>query len=255
MIVSHVWNEAGIFTRSWVDTAENFTQFLHLTFPGDKLQPIRDAIDNHYPSASYGNQKARLRKVLQDSTFVCNTRQLYDAYKGKIYVMQYNFPPATHGSDLLASTWHSGVDVADLLKAFIRNVPEIVVNIIESVVVPFATIYERYFASHALHGDPNEFNNRHSISWEISDDDGTTITNALKAGLISNSENPFFSIDSDLESATTNCDFWNKVAKDIDDLYTVDDSFGDDSDNPDGLLGLQVQDPKREAGGSVMAEL
>lgn len=245
LIVSHVWNEAGIFVRPWVDTSKAFTEFLNLAFPGTKLQRIRDAIENHYPAAGppfFGNQQARLRKVLQDSTFVCNARQLYEAYKGKTYIMQYNMPPGTHGSDLLASTWHQGVDIADLINSFVNNLPSAVVSVIESIIVPFATTYQRYFAAHALYGDPNTLNTRNAVTWDVAKDDGDTIDNALKASLLSYGDKPFFNIGPDLESTATNCDFWTQVAGEINNLYKVAEKSEDDSDGSDGLFGLQVQE-------------
>lgn len=65
LIVSHVWNEAGIFVRPWVKTPTAFTEFLNLVFPGEKLQSIRESIEDRYPSAGppfSGDQQARLRK-------------------------------------------------------------------------------------------------------------------------------------------------------------------------------------------------
>ena len=112
LIVSHVWNEAGLFIPDSIKTPAAFTDFLKSVFPGDKMQKIRDSIEARYPSRGppfFGNQQDRTRKLVQDSTFVCNSRQLYDAYKGKTYVMQYNMLPAFHGSDLLASSCHRGL--------------------------------------------------------------------------------------------------------------------------------------------------
>ncbi|KAL8666304.1 MAG: hypothetical protein Q9202_001573 [Teloschistes flavicans] len=247
LIVSHVWNEAGIFVRPWVKTPTAFTEFLNLVFPGKKLQSIRESIEDRYPSAGppfSGDQQARLRKVLQDSTFVCNTRQLYQAYKGKTYVLQYNLPPAIHGSDLLASTWHQGVDVADLIHSYMKDLPAVIAGIIETVIVPFAIKYQHYFAGHALYGDPNALIRPKWATWEVAKDDGTTIDNALKASLLSTGgEDPFFSTGPDLESTSTNCDFWTKVAGEINSLSKVADKSKDDSDGSGGPFGLRIQEP------------
>ena len=124
-----------------------------------------------------------------------------------MYVLQYKFPPTTHGSDLLALSWHEGVDIADLIKSFIKSVPDTITAVIQSTIISFATRYQPYFAAHALDGDPNGLKTPHSVTWEIFNDDGTTINNALKAGLLSTGRSPFFSIGPDYRSATTNCDF------------------------------------------------
>ena len=243
LIVSHVWNEAGIFVRPWVNTSDAFTAFLNLAFPGNELSGIRENIEGRYPATGppfLGDQQSRLRKVLQDSTFVCNTRQLYDAYKGKTYVMQYNMPPGTHGSDLLASTWHDGVDIADLINSFVKNFPSELVDIMRSIIVPFALKYQKYFAAYAANGDPNALNGYNSEFWEIAKDDGNTIQNALKADLLYVNRG-FFSKGSDLESASTNCEFWTSVAKKIGEINEVAEKPDDKSDGSDVLFGLQVQ--------------
>lgn len=258
MIVSHVWNEAGIFVRSWVKKPQDFTRFLNLAFPGDKIQTIREAIEKQYPSRGhpfYNNQQDRLRKVLQDSTFVCNTRQLYEAYKGKTYVVRYDFPPATHGSDLLASSWHQGVDVSDLIKSFIEDLPDAFVGVLQAIISPFASSYQRYFAAHALNGDPNGLNanRRNAVNWELSSDDEGVIENALKAALISPGKNPFFSLTVDRESSTENCDFWTDIARQIGELYTVEKNLEDDSDGSEALFGLKIQGPGTDS--PIMPEL
>ncbi len=77
LIVSHVWNEAGIFIDKSITTPAAFTNFLKSVFPGDKMQKIRDSIETRYHSKGYPfycNQQERVRKVTQDSTVVCNSR-------------------------------------------------------------------------------------------------------------------------------------------------------------------------------------
>ena len=258
MIVSHVANETGIFERSWVKRPKDFTQFLNLAFPGEKMQTIREAIEKQYPSRGdpfWGNQRYRLRKVLQDSTFVCNTRQLYEAYKGKTYVLRYTFPPASHGSDLLASSWHQEIDIADLIKSFIENVEDGFVEALQPIIYSFASLYQRYFAAHALNGDPNGLNGnrRHATNWELSSDDRGVNENALQAALIAPGSNPFFGLGVDRESSTGNCEFWTDIARQIGELDTVEKNLGDDSDGSDGLFGSKIQGPGTDS--QIMREL
>lgn len=248
LIVSHVWNEAGIFIKKAIDTPTAFTNFVKSVFPGDKMQKIRDSIEARYPSAGppfLGDQQARVRQVVQDSTFVCNSRQVYDAYKGKTYVLKYDFPPATHGSDLLAASYHRGLAVGDLLKSYIKDLPEPIVNVLEAVITPFAQRYQRYFGGHAVSGDPNEFNYGRYEKWEIANDDDGTINNALKATLLSFDDTPFFNVGKDLESTAKICDFWKEVAQEIGNLYIGENSSGDESGVFNGLFGVQVQDPEK----------
>ena len=190
---------------------------------------------------------------MQDSTFVCNSRQLYDAYKGKTYVMQYNFPPAFHGSDLLASSYHQGIDVAALVKSYMDDVEDFFIDLLQNVIYAFGTRYQRYFASHALSGDPNTLSNYGSPNWQIAQDDEGLIGKVLKAGLLGTSANPFFSVGVDRESSAVDCDFWKQVAQEIGNLYIEENSFGDESGILKGLSGMQVQKP--EKGTPVISDL
>ena len=248
LVVSHVWNEAGIFVKKSIDSPTAFTNFLKSVFPGDKMQKIRDSIEARYPSAGspfFGNQQARVRQVVQDSTFVCNSRQVYDAYKGKTYVLKYDFPPATHGSDLLAASYHQGLAVGDLLKSYITNIDKNTMTVLEAIIPPFAQRYQRYFGGHALSGDPNQLQFGSHETWEIADDDDGIINNALKATLLSFDNTPFFDVGKDLESTANICDFWKEVAQEIGNLYIGENSFGDESGVFNRLFGVQVQDPEK----------
>ena len=256
LIVTHVWNEAGILVKPWIKTAADFTEFLKSAFPGDKMQKIRDSIEARYPAKGapfYGKQQARVRQVLQDSTFTCNSRQLYDAYKGKTYVMQYNVPTATHGSDLLASCYHRGLDVVPLAKSYIDDLAEATLQLLQAIISYFATTYQRYFAAHALSGDPNTLNEPNARKWQLASDDGDEIDNALKAGLIVHGRTPFFEVGYDRENSAETCNFWNGIAQEIGNLYTGENSSGDESGVFDKFFGVQVQEP--EKGIPVIPEL
>ena len=244
LIVSHVWNEAGIFVQPWVNTTKAFTAFLNSAFPGPELTSLRASIETQYPAKGppfLGDQQSRLRKVLQDSTFVCNSRQLYNAYKGKTYVLQYNMPPGFHGADLLASCWQGHVDVADLIKAFMTDVPLVIAHLLGEIIVPFAFHYQRYFASHALFGEPNQLKLKNAVQWDLSQDDGKMVDNALKAGLLSGGSNPFFNIGVDAESSSDNCDFWNGVADQIDTIFGKGEKSESTPSDVNNFLGLKSQ--------------
>jgi hypothetical protein len=138
------------------------------------------------------------------------------------------------------------VDVADLIKSFIKHIPDGLVEFIKYLIVPFATSYQQYIAAHALTGNPNYLSTRNSVNWDVSKDDGTTIDNALQAGLLPNSGNPFFSVRSDGETTATICDFWSNVAQEIGKLDVGATNSEDHMDGHDKPLNLQVQDPRKE---------
>lgn len=245
LIVSHVWNEAGIFIPKSITTPTAFTNFLKSVFPGDKMQKIRDSIEARYPSAGFKNQQDRVRKVMQDSTFVCNSRQVYDAYKGKTYAMTYQFPPGWHGSDLLPACYHQGLPVKDLLKSYLVDVDDFLIDILRDVIDYLGKTYQRYFGSHAMSGDPNEHAAIDSEKWQIATDDEGTIKNALLTTLLTVDSTPFFDVRKDPEMSSKSCDFWKGVAQEIGNLYALEDSSGDKSGVFEGVFGMQVQDPEK----------
>lgn len=100
LVLSHNFDEASMFLAKWVETKEDFTEFVRLAFPGDKLGEVRKSIKEKYPPIAFDyNQKQRLRTVLRDSTFVCNKRQVYNAYKSTstVYTAPHS-PPGPKSS-------------------------------------------------------------------------------------------------------------------------------------------------------------
>ena len=224
-MLSHDYDEASLFLAEWVKTKDDFTRFVSIAFPGEALAEVRLDIEAQYPSNTFdGNQKKRTRAMLRDSTFVCNNRQVYMAYKNtsQVYATRYEIPPAQHGSDLLPIIWNRGVDVSGLIKAVAPNLPGWLTEILQAVWTPFATRYQRYIAGHALSGDPNNLTRGRGLKWEVTTDDGEQLTNAMKIGLMyANPRHPFYSLGSDAQVSASNCDFWNKVAATIMDLKSV----------------------------------
>lgn len=223
MILSHDWDEASLFLAKWVDTKEQFTQFLSLAFPGNSLSAVRSKIEEKYPSKAFDfNQTLRMRQVLRDSTFVCNKYQLYKAYKdpSEVYAIRYELPPATHGSDLLAIIYNRRFDLSKVLKSFLPKVPEWLLQFLENVFNPMAQKYQLYLAGFGLYGNPNYLNPR-GEEWSIAHDDGDEITNSFRIGLFSLS---LFSTGQDQQTSATACDFWNEIAKEISLVTAIDEA-------------------------------
>lgn len=221
-MLSHDYDEANLFLADWVKTKADFTKFVSIAFPGEVLAGVRQDIEKKYPSDAFDdNQKRRMRTVLRDSTFVCNKRQIYMAYKdeSQVYAARYEIPPAQHGSDLLPIIWNHGVDVSSFIKAVAPKLPDWLANVLEAIWLPFAIRYQTYFAGHALSGDPNYLTGGRGLKWEVTTDDGEELTNSMKIGLMyTNPRHPFYSLGSDPQVSASNCDFWNRMAEKITDL-------------------------------------
>lgn len=248
LIVSYVRDEADIFIESWADTPEALENFLHYAFPRSSSIKLRDAIEDRYPVN--GDEKARLKQVVQDSLFVCNARQLYNAYKGKTYVMQYSLPPMTQGSDLLPLTYRDGLDAEDVLKSFVENLDPELPDLLNRLIRPFAFTYQKYLVAHAIFGDPNSVNFHPDKVWNIANDDNGTINNALQASV---SESGPFDSGTDEQISTSNCEFWKEVAQKLGDLPPEEKNSGDEPGVFNQLSGVQVQEP--EKGTLVIPEL
>jgi carboxylesterase type B len=218
IIVSHDHDEVSLFLAKWVDTEEEFSEFLTYAFPGVALANIRDRIEKQYPAKFFDSQqKMRMRKVLRDSTFVCNTRQIYNAFHNDstVYTAKFELPPAQHGFDMFALIWHRGVAVSELLKNASEKIPDFILDLFDNIWPGFAPKFQAYFAGHAVAGDPNLFSSHRRLDWEPTVDDGNELTNSLKMGLYPNYVHPFFKVGRDAQNSMDNCAFWDEIAKDI----------------------------------------
>ncbi|KAL1792387.1 hypothetical protein ACET3X_008894 [Alternaria dauci] len=218
IIVSHDHDEVSMFLAEWVDSKEDFTQFLEYAFPGDALTDIRERIQKQYPAKLFDfKQKKRMRNVLRDSTFVCNTRQIYNAFHNNsaVYTAKFDMPPAQHGFDMFALIWHSGVAVSELLKNASEAIPDFFFEMFDSYWPAFAPRFQTYYAGHAITGNPNFIARRGALEWEPTVDDGNEVTNSLKIGLYAGHSNLFFKTGKDEQNSMENCAFWDGIAKDI----------------------------------------
>lgn len=213
-----------------MDSQEEFDKFLAEFLPGDKLSGVRDQIREQYDCESHydGNFTNCLKEVIQDSSFTCNTRDLFEAYPDKSYMMEYAFPGDTlayHASDLIPLFANNVDQVLGLLAKVMRSkiLAKLYAKVLEGLV---ATRYKAYFASFALTGDPNAMQEHSRLFWPVADggkDELTDVLRVSRPGLI----RPAFRLTSDDQNTIKTCKFWNGVARRIVELQ------GDGSDDGD----------------------
>ena len=87
------------------------------------------------------------------------------------------------------------------------NVTDGLKEVLGLVIDSFAVRYQRYFAAHAISGDPNALNPDTATPWRIANDEGGEIYNVLKTSLAYLGKDPFFSVGYYRESSAENCDF------------------------------------------------
>ncbi|KAL8930417.1 MAG: hypothetical protein Q9208_000601 [Pyrenodesmia sp. 3 TL-2023] len=209
LILSHVTNEAEIFVPPSVLTDAQFTAYITALYsPSGSAGGVIAAIEARYPpilspGSNYTTQRARLRDLIQEASFVCNVRTLSDAYAGKNYNLQYDVTPALHATDLLPTFFNLNLDL-DLLGVPPLSSPGF---------AGFSQAYQSYLVSHARTGDPNTFkktiNVPPAITWPKpggiggGDDAFTGVLNAGDLG---------FTLVEDRQTRRSRCGFWREVA-------------------------------------------
>ncbi|KAF3931173.1 Acetylcholinesterase [Dactylella cylindrospora] len=166
VISSHVNREADMFTEPLkIETAKDFDDFIRTVFPDD---PAYSAIvtDPLYLQ-DFPSQKERLTQVVKDSMFISNSRALYEAYKGRTFMLNYEYPlpnKATHGADLIPTFYYDGINITALLETFKMNGPGME-YLFKTFLPPVAEILQQYFVSHAVTGDPSRFKDSRVVDW------------------------------------------------------------------------------------------
>ena len=247
LLVSHVHDEVaynssfGPLPVRQYNNATGCDNFLKAFLPGDALAPIRDNITAHFPVSNYNDQINRTGNIIQQSLFVCNTRQLFNAYsriqKPKpvpVYMMHYRFLEdfnghhlAVHGSDLLPTFYESKMDMADLLCNW--DFEQIVNGIIKRYIDTYSRAYNSYLTSHAISGDPNTFrtNGAAKVDWKpaTTDVDGEYVQCVLEPYTPTYWElpdNPYFRLSPvDMLNTKTICGYWEEIVQEILNIYTA----------------------------------
>ena len=204
-----------------------FDKFIADFIPQDALAYLRDTISDQYPSSKYaddtcsaGNQKLRVADVIRDAVFTCNTRLLFDAYRGMIptYMMEYSVfrdvNAAVHASDVLPTFWNKDISMKKVFTECGSVKDSFVVDAVAAYFNTFAPAYQSYLTSHAIDGDPNS--NKRGLAklskWRTASTsaDGDKVTNVMRAngpGKIT-----FNAGYTDTINTLSACGFWNNIA-------------------------------------------
>ena len=253
LIVSHVATEvadnSGFVPAPIKDhpkDPQKFEDFLTNFMPQPDLESIKTDIDNRYNSGRfYGNQLRRAAILIRDSTFTCNTRQLFDAYRGQsnitTYMLSYGFlnivGAAVHASDLVPTFVNQDTDVPALIANCDQNIlkqfgAKLVGGYIHDTLAPE---YQSKLISHAIYGDPNNISapGSQKVQWKParthSVDMGNQLWDVLKVEDLP-SGNPFSSGPDNINTADI-CGFWDDVAQEIMAAYPAVAEASSSSDN------------------------
>ncbi len=123
------------------------------------LSDVCKAITDGYSASNYhGGARKQVRALIQDSTFICNTRCVFDAYHAatKTYKMAFQpfpFGLTVHSTDLLPTFWYDGAPMRQLIEQKLCKTA--VAGILMGWIEWRAPRFQRYLASFAIAGDPN----------------------------------------------------------------------------------------------------
>lgn len=251
LLISHVDNEGGLFAPPWIQDDADVAKFLGDFFPG--LPSIVDEVEGQYPLAPPETQRQRVGRIIGDSSFFCNTRQLFDAYHAintPTYNLWYDVGfssksyqfPAYHGTDVLPSFWTDEVDffnfIYSLLKKLYPNWKDwFIAQAIAYFMKDFAPKFQRRFAAYAIYGNPDT-NVSPDVPWPqaTTEPGGELVDNVLHITMSD------WQVGSDPKNSKTVCDFWKKIAQQIDPpSASLSDSIRTSAEimNEDGRLELK----------------
>jgi carboxylesterase type B len=193
IIISHVNNEGKMFVPK--DTSDAaFSKLLNYLWGGSP--GVVEAIKEQYASTKFPSTYQRYETFLGDSTFLCTTRYITEAYPNKTYNVIYSLLTGTHGTDVPA-TFYS-------LQGFLENI----IRLRDTRFGDMASKYQAYLISHARTGNPNHFKKAGTIDWPIVER-GPVFGNVLNV-----TENGF-GLVRDSANSKKQCDFWVEMMAEL----------------------------------------
>lgn len=243
-MISHTGNEAGLFMPPVFDKP-SFDNFMNEFLPGGSHQAQREEIEKKY--CSKGRYKQCMETIIRDASFTCNTRDLFEAYPDRSYMMAYLFPVnglAFHGADLVplfSNSEEQSFEMMMKLLKVVKNVDdrERMARLYSGQLERTARKdYQKYLAAFAMSGDPNSPDTK--VEWSLAKG-GERLSRVMTVGALG-----FMPLGIDQQNKKTPCNFWTNIAKKTIDGGYKEDLGGEGSDGEDFDVkeGFHVQDPE-----------
>ena len=228
-MISHVNNEGSLFVPAWINSDAAVQTFLGEFFPG--LSAIVNDVIGQYPFSIFESSQRRVGRIIGDSSFFCNTRQVFDAYNA-INTPTYNLwygvgfsvagygLPAYHGTDVLPSFWTDEVGFANFLSSLLKKLHpdldfKVLTKFLAGFMKAFAPKFQRRLAAYSIYGNPDTNVNPH-VKWPQATPgwNAELVDNVLHITHIEGYS--YWHVRSDPKTSKTVCDFWKYIAQQID---------------------------------------
>jgi carboxylesterase type B len=201
LAISHVIDESTLFTVRNVSTDTEALAYMKLIFPSSNYGVITNLtgfyppVDGPFPNAGkpgvgkYSKEIDRIKDVVRDMAFTCNTRFIAEAYAEKSYMMEHSLKPGLHGTDI-NSFIHKGGNKGGN----------------DSSTDQIRSAWQTYMLSLAKTGNPN-LERTYSvdpptIEWPLPDTSGQMVANTL------NVTNDGYTLVHDDQNLKNRCDCW-----------------------------------------------
>ena len=210
---------------------DKFDKFLDSFANGDQYADIKTQIQNQYPAeGTYSDQIARAAAVIANSSFLCHTRFLIDAYQPRIpqntFALDYAFGEnaSVHGSDMLP-LFHRKDSQYQTLLSCLTGIPnsgignKTKLNTLNGYIKNFVTPgMQTYFVNQAVDNEPGTQRNspwspvRNRVPCPSGSGKGDCVGQVMKTVTF-----PPWSQQNTVDPQTSSeyCDFWAAIAEDI----------------------------------------
>ena len=194
-----------MFADSKISDDSKWDEMLNRTYGRiSEIALLKEQVNRLYPSPStpgstYKTQFQRMGHYVTEGSFTCHNRIVADAYRGKVYTVDYAVPPATHGSDQAGTFFNP-------LSSQNKALPEAELVSRQG--------YQSYLVSFARSGNPNTYRNKATtIEWPLATgNDGPSLANVLKVANLGGASGFSLLADDPLQ-ARLRCQYWSDVQK------------------------------------------
>lgn len=225
-----MYNESGLFVPSFIHNETDVGKYISDFFPEPNLSGLKTAVLEQYPADVYlywGNARNRTAAIINDMSFTCNTRLLYDAYHNEAptYMMEYDvlsiYGLALHGLDLLFLFFNPEFDMESFLEIVLPEGLKWAAEQLAKIWITIGPLYQPYFTSHAIYGDPNTGKNSTAPEWKRAINDSNNVKQVMEVTEGTEGTAPYFFNPDFTDIMNTNevCDFWKAAAWNITNLY------------------------------------